>query len=166
VLAAMIGLVALPLLTLALVIKLDTPGEDAAPPVADGPTGWHWLDEMLVRIRIWHAVVSVALTGLILMGVTSHFGEPFLFLAVVLVALLFLRAWRHTFVALMACRDDAFPGRSDKLVWALLLVLAPPVGFICFRAYRHATRRAQDRVGARDAGTAVWAKPEPFHDLA
>jgi hypothetical protein len=128
-------ILAVPLLSLALVLKLDNP----APAHVAGPTGVAWLDWWLKRMRVWHVVAAVALTGLIYAAMAeSHNPEPFLFLAALVVLGLFLRAWRSELVALMGLPDDAFPGRSDKLVWGLLLVVLPPLGLWAFRAYRRA----------------------------
>ena len=51
---------------------------------------------------------------------------------------LFLRAWIRELVFLMSLGDDAFPGRYDKPVWALMLLMIPPLGLIVFRRFRHA----------------------------
>src|SRR5438445_8679105 len=91
-------LVVVPVLTLALVLNLDATDEPAEG--VAGPSGWPWLDLRLSRLRVWHAVVSIALTALIFAGVFSHHdgeGFPFL-LAGLLVLGLFLRAWRHELV--------------------------------------------------------------------
>ena len=48
----------------------------------------------------------------------------------------------------MQVPDSAFPGRSDKLVWALLLVLLPPIGAPLFWAFRRGYGGpADDRAG-------------------
>ena len=52
--------------------------------------------------------------------------------------ILFARAWVREFAYLMRLGDDAFPGRNDKLIWAILLIVLPPVGVWLFRAYREA----------------------------
>ena len=56
-------------------------------------------------------------------------------LAVGLVGLL-IWAWVHEFVILMHLRDTDFPGRSDKLVWSILMILLPPIGVVAFWTYR------------------------------
>src|SRR5689334_6716873 len=48
----------------------------------------------------------------------------------------FALAWFHEFRFLMRLNDDAFPGRNDKLIWALLLMLFPPVGAVVFWSFR------------------------------
>jgi len=52
--------------------------------------------------------------------------------------LLVLMAWLHEFAFLMRQGDDAFPGRFDKLIWAFLMIVLPPVGVLAFWSYRRA----------------------------
>ena len=59
-------------------------------------------------------------------------------LAVVAVVVLFARDWLREFSFLMGVDDSAFPGHHDKLIWALLLIVLPPVGVYLFRAHRRA----------------------------
>jgi hypothetical protein len=59
-------------------------------------------------------------------------------LAVVAAVVLFARAWLREFTYLMRLRDDAFPGHNDKLIWAILLIVLPPVGAWLFQTYREA----------------------------
>jgi hypothetical protein len=147
--------IGVPILTLILVLKLD--GADEPPPgvAVPGRSGWPWLDRLLWGLRPWHAVASIVLTCLIFAAVFARPAGFPLVLAGLLLLVLFVRAWRHEFVALMSCPDDAFPGRNDKLVWTLLMVLIAPVGFSCFRAFRKAHR----------IPSAARAKPAPIHDL-
>ncbi len=49
---------------------------------------------------------------------------------------LFVRAWVAEFTTLMRLGDDAFPGGNDKLIWAVLLIVLPPVGVWMFGTYR------------------------------
>jgi hypothetical protein len=46
--------------------------------------------------------------------------------------------WYREFRFLMNLPDDAFPGRNDKTIWALLLIVVPPVGMLTFYSYRRA----------------------------
>jgi hypothetical protein len=62
----------------------------------------------------------------------------FLAAAVVLAVVLFARAWLREFGFLMGVDDSAFPGRNDKLIWAMLLIVLPPLGVYLFRAHRRA----------------------------
>ena len=61
-------------------------------------------------------------------------------MALLAVAVVFLctRAWIREFSFLMALRDEDFPGRSDKLVWVILLTVMVPIGFWTFRSFREA----------------------------
>jgi hypothetical protein len=62
---------------------------------------------------------------------------PLAFLAIIAgLSVGFARAWAYEFRFLMSLGDDAFPGAFDKVVWAVLLILAPPVGLHMFRSYR------------------------------
>jgi len=61
-----------------------------------------------------------------------------LVLAFVAALILFARAWLKEFTYLMRLRDDAFPGHNDKLIWAILLIVLPPVGTWLFQTYREA----------------------------
>jgi len=47
-------------------------------------------------------------------------------------------AWLRQFSFLMRLGDDAFPGRYDKIIWAMLLIALPPVGTLVFWSYRQA----------------------------
>ncbi len=59
-------------------------------------------------------------------------------LAVVAAVVLFGRAWVREFTHLMRLDDGAFPGRNDKLIWAVLLIVLPPLGVWMFQTYREA----------------------------
>ncbi len=50
----------------------------------------------------------------------------------------FVRAWVREFAILMRLGDDVFPGHNDKLIWAILLIVLPPVGVWLFQSYREA----------------------------
>jgi len=56
--------------------------------------------------------------------------------AVVAAVVLFGKAWVREFTYLMRLDDEAFPGRNDKLIWAVLLMVVPPVGVWLFHGYR------------------------------
>ena len=58
--------------------------------------------------------------------------------AVVFALVLFGKAWVREFTGLMRLPDDAFPGRNDKLIWAIMLIVLPPVGAWMFQGYREA----------------------------
>ena len=57
-------------------------------------------------------------------------------LALVLAILGFLPFWGHELWVLMHQDDTVFPGKNDKLIWALVLLLCPPLGVVLFRSYR------------------------------
>jgi hypothetical protein len=71
--------------------------------------------------------------------------------AVVAVVVLFARAWLREFSFLMGVDDSAFPGRNDKLIWAVLLIVLPPVGVYLFRAHRRAYWPESDAKSAQVA---------------
>jgi hypothetical protein len=50
----------------------------------------------------------------------------------------FASAWLREFRFLMHLSDDVFPGQNDKLIWAILLIVLPPVGLWLFQSYREA----------------------------
>ena len=96
----------------------------------------------LERLGAWvrHAetwqIVAVAVLGLLILP-----AIPFLLVVAILAALfVFAHAWVREFRILMSLRDDAFPGRSDKLIWAVLLIVLPPVGTYLFHSYRTASK--------------------------
>ena len=72
-----------------------------------------------------------------------------IFLLSLMVLTWFCRAWRHEFVLLMEKGDGDFPGRSDKLIWVLLLLLLAPIGVWFVRSYR----------------LAHWPEPKPHADF-
>lgn len=59
-----------------------------------------------------------------------------MFLGALLLVVFFLQTWQREFLFLMSLRDEAFPGRHDKLIWAVLLTAAAPIGLWFFRSYR------------------------------
>ena len=97
------------------------------------------------RYKLWQLMVAVALLGLLFAMATAQAPIVPFALAVLIVLVLFVKAWRDEFVFLMGLRDEDFPGRNDKLIWVLVLLLFAPVGTWFFRAYR----------------LAHWPEPEP-----
>ena len=51
---------------------------------------------------------------------------------------LFSIAWAREFRHLIRLDDSSFPGRNDKLIWAILLIVLPPAGVLMFRPFRQA----------------------------
>ena len=150
-------LLAIPVLSLALVLKLDDP---PLGPVGRGPTGWSWLDGWLRRVRAWHLIPAFALTILLYAMVQSlHAPEPWLLLALAVVLIIFARAWRHEFVGLMLMPDEVFPGRYDKRSWMLLMIVLPPLGLGTYRSFRKAYWGEPERTASPQA------KPAPFPEM-
>ncbi len=82
-------------------------------------------------------------------------------LALLAAVVLFARAWLREFTYLMRLRDDAFPGHNDKLIWAILLIVLPPVGAWLFQTYREAHwPEAKPSKGPRRSTTDGPADPE------
>ena len=80
--------------------------------------------------HIW--TIAAAAFLLFALAVSPQF---FVALAGLFVIVLFARSWMYEFMFLMNLRDSDFPGRFDKLVWALLMIGMPPVGLWVFRGY-------------------------------
>jgi hypothetical protein len=106
------------------------------------------LGRRLAQFKLWHLLVAVASAGLLFAIFTSRGPEP-LILAVLIVLTVFLRTWRNEFTFLMGLRDDDFPGRNDKFIWAVVLLFFAPVGLWFFRSYR----------------LAHWPEPKPQTDF-
>jgi len=89
--------------------------------------------------RLVHLVCGGILTILfllILTAHTSHQAELFIFLALMVVGAICFEIYVREFFKLMELSDDDFPGRNDKLIWALFMIVLPPIGVTLFRAYR------------------------------
>jgi len=99
-----------------------------------------WL-EPLRGVRLWQVMAAVAGIA-VLLAMLEYPLLPFLALlllaAAPVVLVLFAKAWGRDFVFVMVRRDDEFPGRFDKVIWAALLIALPPVGLWLFRHYREA----------------------------
>jgi hypothetical protein len=120
------------------------------------------LGRRLSRFKIWHFLAVVAAAGLLFAMFTSTGSEPFLLTGLVFL-IFFLRAWRNEFTFLMGLRDGDFPGRNDKLIWAVTLLFFAPVGLWFFRAHRHAhwpEAESEPRADTRPLPTGN-AMPEP-----
>jgi len=96
--------------------------------------------ERITRGDVWPFVVFGTIATLLMLGVVViPILIPFVLLATIATGVvLFARAWARGFLTLMRLGDHAFPGRHDKWIWALLMILAPPVGVWMFGAYREA----------------------------
>jgi hypothetical protein len=92
-----------------------------------------WLAGWFRQAEGWQIAAVLGLTLLILPMVPLV-----LILAFLAAFVLFAKAWLKEFTFLMRLRDDAFPGRNDKLIWAMLLIVLAPVGTWLFQNYREA----------------------------
>lgn len=97
----------------------------------------HTLESLWARIQTFDqwALVGWVLGALLLATILL---PVLLTIAVAAVVVSLVLGWLHEFVFLMGLRDQAFPGRHDKLIWIGLFVLMPPVGAVAFWMYRHA----------------------------
>lgn len=128
------------LLIIALVVAVPALVFDVLQSVPPERLRGEWPDRWnrLFPRRVWQtAAALVAGLGLIvILHDEPEFGQFLLLVATVLLVVFFLRTWQREFLFLMDQRDDAFPGRHDKLIWAALLVTAAPIGLWFFRSYR------------------------------
>jgi hypothetical protein len=114
--------------------------------VAGGPRAW--------RFNLWHLLAAVIATALL---VHAFLGPPteerVLSLVVLCLWVLgwFVRSWCNEFVFLMSRRDEEFPGRNDKVIWAIALLLFAPVSVWLFRSFRLAHWPATKFVSVDDS---------------
>jgi hypothetical protein len=90
------------------------------------------------RFNLWQVMAAVVVTALLLhaMSTPAHEGAVSVILLALLVLAWFVRTWCNEFVFLMSLRDEDFPGRSDKLIWAIVLMAFAPFSVWFFRSYR------------------------------
>lgn len=82
------------------------------------------------------AVLAVAILAATVVGLHEvEYVPVILFMGLVAS---FVAAWVHEFSFLMHQPDDAFNGHNDKLIWAILLIVLPPVGVVAFWSFRRA----------------------------
>jgi len=105
--------------------------------------------------------VAVILCGILfsMMSVSSPI-LPFM-LAILIVPGLYLRTWRDEFIFLMGLRDNDFPGRNDKLIWVLVLLVFASVSAWLFRSYRLAHLPEPERSRDPEADAAGATVPSP-----
>jgi len=90
------------------------------------------------KFNLWHMMAVVVVAALLL---TAFSGPPRegAVLAIVLLSLAvlawFVRVWCDEFVFLMGLRDEDLPGRNDKLIWAVVLLILSPISVWLFRSY-------------------------------
>ena len=63
-----------------------------------------------------------------------------LVIIIVFVGIAMLVFWLYQVVSLMDMPDEAFPGRYDKIIWVVLLVLVPVLGAIAFAMWKPVVR--------------------------
>jgi hypothetical protein len=93
----------------------------------------HW------QVNLWHIMAAVVVAALLLHAFAfgpNDGGALSIGLLCLLTLAWFVRAWRKEFVFLMGLRDDDFPGRNDKLIWAIVLLVFAPFCVWFFRSYR------------------------------
>jgi hypothetical protein len=103
-------------------------------------SGWdrarHWAADGYDRLQgagPWQiaAVVAAAMLAVVVLLPLAMAAVMVALIAAVLVF------WIGEFVTLMRRPDADFPGRHDKLVWSILMIVLPPVGAVAYRIYRH-----------------------------
>jgi len=90
-------------------------------------------------LKLWHVMAAVVVAALLLHAFTGPPTEDrLLSLEILALGVLvgFARTWCNEFGFLMGLRDDEFPGRNDKLIWAVVLLALAPFGVWFFRSYR------------------------------
>jgi hypothetical protein len=114
---------------------------------------WEWIRRVGSGLRawkfnLWQMMAVVIVAALVFCLLTGPGEEERVFSALLLSFLVlawFVRAWCHEFAFVMGLRDDDFPGRNDKLIWAIVLVMFAPISVWFFRSFR----------------LAYWPDPEP-----
>jgi hypothetical protein len=90
-----------------------------------------------LQLNLWQMMCVVAVAAFLILVFEKQLEVSLAFFTVsILVLAWFVRAWSHEFVFLMGLRDDDFPGRHDKLIWAFLLFAFAPLAVWFFRSYR------------------------------
>jgi hypothetical protein len=90
-----------------------------------------------LRLTFWQVMSALVAAALLFLVFENGAAMAFVIvLASFFVLAWFVRAWSHEFVFLMGLRDTDLPGRHDKLIWALLLLIFPPISTWLFRSYR------------------------------
>ena len=59
-------------------------------------------------------------------------GFPLVSCSFILVAVAFVIFWASQLYDLMCRKDDEFPGRNDKVLWVLILILLPVIGVVLY----------------------------------
>jgi hypothetical protein len=83
-------------------------------------------------IKAWN-LAALLWVGLIVASIESRLS-----FGLILAALVFLYFWIYELWILVHQGDDAFPGRNDKLIWAVVLLILSPISVWLFRSYHAA----------------------------
>ena len=80
-----------------------------------------------LRLTLWQMMCVVAVAAFLILVFEKQLEFALAFFTISLLTLAwFVRAWSHEFVFLMGLRDDDFPGRNDKLIWVVVLLVFAP----------------------------------------
>ncbi len=90
------------------------------------------------KFNLWQIMTAVVVVALLLQASSAPPHESALSIVLLALGVLawFVRTWCNEFVFLMGLRDDDFPGRNDKLIWAVVLLTCAPFSVWFFRSYR------------------------------
>ncbi|HEX3446753.1 MAG TPA: hypothetical protein VHS97_00775 [Isosphaeraceae bacterium] len=90
-----------------------------------------------LRLTLWQMMSGVAVAAFLILAFEKGYETALVLVVVSLFVLAwFVRAWSHEFVFLMGLRDIDLPARHDKLIWAFLLLIFPPITTWLFRSFR------------------------------
>ena len=90
-----------------------------------------------LQLNLWQMMCVVAVAAFLILVFEKQLEVAVAIFTISIVALAwFVRTWNREFVYLMGLRDDDFPGRHDKLIWAFLLFAFSPIAVWFFRSYR------------------------------
>ncbi len=101
----------------------------------DFDRAWFWFE----GLPGWRKVLAVA-GAVLLVGLLLHVAALVLALLLIASVVFLVLAWFEEILWLMRQSDDVFPGRHDKLIWAAMLVLLPPLGVIALWAFRRSLK--------------------------
>ncbi len=90
------------------------------------------------KFNLWHIMTSVVVFALLLQATSAPPQQSALSIVLLALGVLawFVRTWCNEFVFLMGLGDEDFPGRNDKLIWAVVLLAFAPFSVWFFRSYR------------------------------
>lgn len=85
------------------------------------------------EVRSWHLAAAVV-TAFLLAAIFAP--RPGISIMLVVGLFMLVCCWFREFLYLMSLGNDDLPGRYDKLIWAGLFLLVPPVGLLMFLIFR------------------------------